>query len=764
MSQLSDPVYRRLFQASPGKLLVVRPRSFEIVAVTAAYLQATMTRESDIIGKTLFEAFPDDPDDPKAEGTSNLLASLERVQSLKTADIVGILRYPVRRPDGEFEERFWSPVNSPVLNDAGELEFIIHRVEDVTAIVQGNDGLHASPPDDKQDLLQFQDVILRSRELRQALSKQQEYEARMRTAEQLLRLAGEKAQLGGWRVELDSETIIWTAGTAAIHEMPASYSPASVTEAVQFYAPEHREIIQEVFNRCARLGVGFDVVCQLQTPEGRHPWVRSIGIAERDRQGRVKAVQGAFQDISKLRAAQERADEADRQRLDVLESISDAFFTLDEAWNFTFANQQTGILMERSRDELLGRNLWEEFPQTVGSEFEHQYQLAVESRQTARFQAHYSPLGKWFDVNAYPIPTGLAVYVRDITREHKHQEQLRLVEAALSRQNDIVMITTADPLDEPDGPCIVYVNDAFERLTGFSRSEAIGRTPRLLQGPKTDRQQRNRIREALRQKAPIRCEVLNYKKTGELYWVELDITPLLDDEARCTHFVAVERDITARKQQESELQVAQERFQLISRATNDVIRDWNLTTDEIWWNDSMTDVFGYELTELDPGSSSWADHIHADDVDRVVRSIHEVINGENEYWDCEYRFVRKDGRSANVIDRGFVIRDQSGRAVRMAGSMLDITDRMVLEQQLRESQKLEAVGHLTGGVAHDFNNLLTVILGNAEMMTEQSSDPHLRPMAEMTLTAARRGAELTSRLLAFARRQPLDPKPTPFRG
>lgn len=102
--------------------------------------------------------------------------------------------------------------------------------------------------------------------------------------------------------------------------------------------------------------------------------------------------------------------------------------------------------------------------------------------------------------------------------------------------------------------------------------------------------------------------------------------------------------------------------------------------------------------------------------------------------------------------------DGSGAA--FVGFMRDISERIAMERRLRETQKLEAVGHLTGGIAHDFNNLLTVILGNAEMLAESLTDPELKPLAEVTLSAAERGAELTNRLLAFARRQPLDPKPT----
>lgn len=127
----------------------------------------------------------------------------------------------------------------------------------------------------------------------------------------------------------------------------------------------------------------------------------------------------------------------------------------------------------------------------------------------------------------------------------------------------------------------------------------------------------------------------------------------------------------------------------------------------------------------------------------------------------EYEFIRADGSVARIIDRAVIIRDANGRAQRMLGSMMDITERTAVERQLREAQKLEAVGQLTGGVAHDFNNLLTVIIGTAESLSERvSDDAESLMLAEMTSAAAERGAELTNRLLAFARRQPLEPRPT----
>src|SRR5256714_13052927 len=131
--------FRVLFESAPGLYLVLTPDEFSIVAVSEAYLRATMTERSDIMGRKLFDVFPDDPKDPAADGVRNLRASLERVKTKRTADVMKVQRYPVRRPENEgggFEERFWSPINSPVFSDNRELIFIIHRVEDVTLFVR----------------------------------------------------------------------------------------------------------------------------------------------------------------------------------------------------------------------------------------------------------------------------------------------------------------------------------------------------------------------------------------------------------------------------------------------------------------------------------------------------------------------------------------------------------------------------------------------------------------------------------------------------
>lgn len=138
------PDFQKLFESAPALNLVLTP-DLVIVAVSDAYLQATMTRREDILGYNIFDVFPDNPHDPEATGTRNLKASFERVLVSRTRDVMPMQKYDIRRPDGEFEERFWTPINIPICDDDNEIMYIMHRVEDVTEIhriqTQGHEHL-----------------------------------------------------------------------------------------------------------------------------------------------------------------------------------------------------------------------------------------------------------------------------------------------------------------------------------------------------------------------------------------------------------------------------------------------------------------------------------------------------------------------------------------------------------------------------------------------------------------------------------------------
>lgn len=162
---------RLLFESLPGLYLVLKP-DLSIVTASEAYLQATMTRREDIVGRNVFDVFPDNPDHPGADGVSNLRASFDRVRQNGAADMMPIQKYDVRQPDGVFQERYWSPINSPLLGPDRQLEYIIHRVEDVTDFVLNKQVSPADAAELHIRLEQMEAEVFQSTQAVQAINQQ----------------------------------------------------------------------------------------------------------------------------------------------------------------------------------------------------------------------------------------------------------------------------------------------------------------------------------------------------------------------------------------------------------------------------------------------------------------------------------------------------------------------------------------------------------------------------------------------------------------
>ncbi|KYP10969.1 MAG: hypothetical protein A0129_10100 [Limnobacter sp. CACIAM 66H1] len=619
-SKLAEDELKRVFDAIPGKFMVLKPGSYEIVAASNDYLTSTQTNRAQLIGQSLFTKFREDPNDPTADGAKTLLGSLKRVESLKTTDVMGIQRYAIQTPSGKYEKRYWSVINSPVNNSLNELTYIIHRIEDVTALLEDR-SFEQFAPDRTDDLLQ--EVLVRFHEVRATLSNMQEQEI-------LLRSADSMPNVLSWEIDLQTSQITWRDSRA---EKSPGFETILKTSTLEEYLnqihPEDRLEVLRIFNDpTISTDHRFTFQHRILRRDGSISQIKGTG-EKHNKFGRPKIV-GLLQDITELLLEKKRTSDLEQKLLSTLENMSDAFFIVSHQFEFLYLNLKSERLLRRNRQELIGKNLWEEFPEAANSEIHGLLQHAIHEKRRFSIKYYYAPLDGWFDVSCYSVTEGLAVYFKDITNEYR---------------------------------------------------------------------------------------------------------------------------------QEAAAKQMQERFLLVSKATNDVIWDWDLENEMVWWNDSVSRVFGLNTEGLEPGPESWSNRIHPDDFHRVLDSIHQVIGSRESNWTEEYRFRKADGRYAHVHDRGFIIRNEQGKAVRMLGSMLDQTETRELEDKLRESQKLEAMGQLTGGVAHDFNNLLTVIMGNSETLAHQLHDnPQLRSLAEMTGKAAERGAELTSRLLSFARRQPLQPR------
>ncbi|MBN9389810.1 MAG: PAS domain S-box protein [Chloroflexi bacterium] len=369
---------------------------------------------------------------------------------------------------------------------------------------------------------------------------------------------------------------------------------------------------------------------------------------------------------------------------------------------------------------------------------------------------------------------GASVIGRDITERIKAEKARR----ASQDQGQLLLESTAEGIYGVDlaGNC-TFSNLACTRLLGYKDPrQLIGKNMHaLIHHTKPNgtpcSQEECQIYQAFYRNEGyhIDTEVL-WRADGTSFPAEYWSYPV-SREGQVIGAVVTFLDITERKAAEELLRQTKERFILVARATSDIIWDWNILSGEIWWNENIQ-KFQQPGKHAQTGTGIlsqyewWLGFVHPADRARVAAGIWQAIEKGDEFWSAEYRFAREDGSYGYILDRGHIIHNQTGIPVRMVGAMLDLTERRQSEEalqqtreQLRQAQKMEAIGRLAGGVAHDFNNILTGIMGYTELVMNQL-DP-ANPLAQ-SLEEIRKGvdraAALTHQLLAFSRSQVLQPK------
>jgi PAS domain S-box-containing protein len=202
-----------------------------------------------------------------------------------------------------------------------------------------------------------------------------------------------------------------------------------------------------------------------------------------------------------------------------------------------------------------------------------------------------------------------------------------------------------------------------------------------------------------------------------------------------------------------------EHFAILARATNDAVRDWNVRTGALSWPQGLETLLGYDSSAASQEIGFWQKQIHPQDRARTARSIREALASSGDHWTGEYRFRHFDGSYLDLLERALIVRDTAGVAVRLVGSLMDVTARKQLQDQLVRSQKMEAFGRLAGGVAHDFNNFLTTILGYSDLLLDEiGMKGEIAEHISEIRGAAGRASVLTAQLLAFSRKHPLAPR------
>lgn len=258
----------------------------------------------------------------------------------------------------------------------------------------------------------------------------------LRDTQATLHLAAQIGKLGAWSYEVADGRMVWSEEICAIHDVKRGFRPTP-DQAIEFFVPEQREAMRATLDACLRDGSAFDVEAPIVTAKGQHVWIRVIGEAEWDALGRVRRIRGACQDISEPRRVAADAMQIADQLATTLESLTDAFFTIDRNWRLTYLNSQAERVFRGSRRELLGKSLGELLPHGLDPAFHRHLERAMSDQLVVQCEEHYAPYDVWVQIKAYPSPQGLAIYVKDVTeRVAAQQEILRLNAELENRVNE----------------------------------------------------------------------------------------------------------------------------------------------------------------------------------------------------------------------------------------------------------------------------------------------------------------------------------------
>jgi len=264
--------------------------------------------------------------------------------------------------------------------------------------------------------------------------------------------------------------------------------------------------------------------------------------------------------------------------------------------------------------------------------------------------------------------------------------RLHLMERVIAASSNGIVVT--DPT-QPDNP-VIYVNPAFEGITGYSGEDVLGKNCRFLQGPDRDQAGVEELRRAIREQRECHVVLHNTRKDGVDFWNELFVAPVFDRQGYLTHFVGIQNDITERKRAEEALRQSEERLESILNSLEDIV--WSVdaqTRQVLYLNPAAERIYGRPIAEFLQHPDLWLQIIHSDDRDRVLEAaalLRQV--GSN---DVEYRVVRPDGEIRWLRDRGHVVYDANGEPLRVDGISSDITTRKRMEEQLRHDALHDAL-------------------------------------------------------------------------
>ena len=497
----------------------------------------------------------------------------------------------------------------------------------------------------------------------------------------VLHMLQRMAQFGAWNYLHATGRMRWSDELCRLLGLPSGSAP-SLLEATACYAQQHRARMSRLLDECLLHGRSFDEQAQILHASGEIRWVRVLGEAVRESSGQISGARGIVQDIERQKQLEDDADRLAERFTNTLESITDAFYTVDREWRFTYVNREAERLLQRSRAQLMGRGLWEEFPDLATRPAHMELRRAMERNSALYLEEHFADTDSWYEVRAYPSEEGLTVYYRDITEARRNAEALRLSEQRFQTVTRAITDSVYD-FDLVSGK--LWRSENMRSMFGYTSQDFEGG----LEGwvLRLHPEDRGRMLESMQTimagTSNEWAEEYRFQRADGSYAYVLDRAILTRDEnGQVIRTVGALMDLSERRLAQEMQRLADARIQeqaaLLDKARDAIVV---CTLDNVirYWNKGAERLYGWTLQEAI--GSSLAELLYEDPQALGEATAQVLASGE---WSSEVLERHKDGRILQVEVNWTLVRDEQGQPKHIFAIKSDISRRKQSEQKIRQ--------------------------------------------------------------------------------
>jgi PAS domain S-box-containing protein len=371
---------------------------------------------------------------------------------------------------------------------------------------------------------------------------------------------------------------------------------------------------------------------------------------------------------------------AERELADVYERVTDGFVAFDKNWNYTYVNKTAGTMMDREPAQMIGKNVWDEFPHLVGSDIQEAYYRAMEKQEMVSLEQYFPPQQMWFLHMIYPSPEAMSVFFKDIS--FRKIDEKNIADSELRFRT----LTKTAPVGifETDAEGVTtYVNETWLEFTGLTLDEALGEGWLKVIHPDDRKKLITAWRERLKNKAASISEYRIIDSKGKLRWVYGKAIPIINNDGKVTGYIGTISDVTEVKLVLEQLQKSEASLNIAQSISKIGNWEFDLKTGGLFWSNEQYRIFELEGEPNETLYEAYRSKYHPDDLQKLDDVIKNAIE-KSEGYVYEHRIICNDGSIKYILGIGEVILDHDGNVVGLKGTGQDITEQKLAEEKLTE--------------------------------------------------------------------------------